>query len=223
MSILLEAAVESVEDALAAVEGGADRLELCANLKDGGTTPPAALIADVLRRVDIPVFVMIRPRAGSFVYTARDFDKMRREIDMAHELEADGVVFGILDSENRVDVARTQVLVELADGMPATFHKAFDRTIGQNYALDALMEAGVDRVLTSAGAKTAAEGAFALRELAEQAGDQIILIAGGGVRPDNVAKLVETSGVHEVHARCELSADRMRGIQFALADLLEVD
>lgn len=114
MSVLIEAAVDSLDDALAAVDGGADRLELCANLAVGGTTPSEDLIAEVIERVSIPVFVMIRPRGGSFVYSTSELDDMRRSIDRARELNADGLVFGVLNTSNRIDTIRTQSLIDAA-------------------------------------------------------------------------------------------------------------
>lgn len=218
MTVLLEAAVESLEDALAAIEGGADRLELCASLDVGGTTPSEALIADVVERVAIPVFVMIRPRGGSFVYSTFEMEQMRRDIDRARELGADGVVFGVLASSNRIDAIRTQSLVDAAGDMPVTFHRAFDRVADRFDALESLVDLGIGRVLTSGGAATAPEGLSELRELVESADERITILAGGGVRFNNVQELVEETGVAEVHARCEMQADRIRAIRSALDD-----
>lgn len=218
MSVLIEAAVESLEDALAAVEGGADRLELCANLADGGTTPSEDLIADVVERVGIPVFVMIRPRGGSFVYSTSELDEMRRSIDRAAELEVDGFVFGVLSSSNRVDTIRTQSLVDAAGDLPVTFHRAFDRVSDRIDALDTLIDLGIARVLTSGGAPTAIEGLSSLRELVETANDEIMILAGGGVRFQNVLEIVDETGVSEVHARCEMQSDRIHAIRVALSE-----
>lgn len=218
MSILIEAAVESLDDALAAVDGGADRLELCANLADGGTTPSEALIADVVERVAIPVFVMIRPRGGNFVYSTTELEDMRRSIDHARELDVDGFVFGVLNTSNRIDAIRTQSLVDMAGDLPVTFHRAFDRVADQIDALDMLIDLGVSRVLTSGGAPTAPEGMAALRELVEIAGDEITILGGGGVRFQNVLELVEETGLTEVHARCESQAERIAAIRAALAE-----
>jgi copper homeostasis protein len=218
VNILVEAAVESLDDALAAVDGGADRLELCANLADGGTTPSEDLIADVVEQVDIPVFVMIRPRGGSFVYSTTELEEMRRSIDRARELDVDGFVFGVLNSSNRIDTIRTQSLIDVAADLPVTFHRAFDRVHDRIDALDALMDLGIARVLTSGGAPTARQGLASLRELVEVAGDGIVILAGGGVRFQNVLELVDETGVQEVHARCEMQADRIRAIRDALTE-----
>ena len=218
MNVLIEAAVESLDDALAAVEGGADRLELCANLADGGTTPSDDLIEEVIERVSIPVFVMIRPRGGSFVYSTAELDDMRRSIDRACELDADGLVFGVLNTSDRIDTIRTQSLMDAAGDLPVTFHRAFDRVVDRVDALDTLIDLGVTRLLTSGGAPTALEGLSSLRELVEIAGDEITILAGGGVRFQNVLEIVDETGVHEVHARCELQPDRIRAIRVALSE-----
>jgi copper homeostasis protein len=218
VTVLIEAAVESLDDALAAVEGGADRLELCANLADGGTTPSDDLIADVVEQVGIPVFVMIRPRGGSFVYSTTELDDMRRSIDRAHELNADGLVFGVLNSSNRIDTIRTQSLMDAAGDLSVTFHRAFDRVPDRVDALDMLVDLGVARLLTSGGAPTAVEGLSSLRELVEIAGNDIVILAGGGVRFQNVVEIVDETGVGEVHARCEMQSDRIRAMRDALAE-----
>jgi copper homeostasis protein len=218
VTVLVEAAVDSVDDALAAVEGGADRLELCAELGIGGTTPGEELIAEVLRVVAVPVCVMIRPRGGSFVYSPAELDAMRRSIDIARDAGAEGVVFGVLDPAGRLDAMRTELLVEAAAGLDVTFHRAFDRIADQSDALDELIEMGVARVLTSGGAPTAADGLWPLEDLVEQAAGQIVILAGGGVREDNARELVERTGVTEVHARCERDALRIRGIKRAVTE-----
>jgi copper homeostasis protein len=218
VNILVEAAVESLDDAFAAVDGGADRLELCANLADGGTTPSEDLIADVVEQVDVPVFVMIRPRGGSFVYSTTELEQMRRSIDRARDLGVDGYVFGVLNSSNRIDTIRTQSLMDVAGDLPVTFHRAFDRVHDRVDALDTLLDLGIARVLTSGGAPTAPQGLASLRELVEAAGDDIVILAGGGVRFQNVLELVDETGVQEVHARCEMQADRIRAIRNALIE-----
>jgi len=217
VSILVEAAVESLADALAAVDGGADRLELCAELREGGTTPAARLIEDVLDRVDVPVMVMIRPRGGNFVYTMHELDTMRRDIELVRELDADGIVLGVLDARNEVDVYRCRELMDMADGLPVTFHRAFDRIVDQAHALESLIELGITRVLTSGGADTAERGIDQLRDLVEAADGTISILAGGGVRDQNVAEIVRETGVPEVHLRCEGDAERIRRVKNVLA------
>lgn len=217
MSVLVEAAVESLDDALAACEGGADRLELCGDLRVGGVTPAEQLIEQVIDRVDVPVCVMIRPRGGSFLYTAHELDTMRRDIERARELEVDGIVLGVLDTRNEIDVYRCRDLIDVADGLPVTFHRAFDRIADQQHALDNLVELGVARVLTSGGAECAERGIDALRDLVEMADGQLSILAGGGVREHNVVEIVRETGVAEVHLRCEGDAERIRRVKNALA------
>jgi len=217
MNVLVEAAVESLDDALAAVDGGADRLELCGKLTLGGITPERELVSAVLASVDVPVLVMIRPRGGSFVYAARELDRMRRDIEMAMSLGAAGVVLGVLDAAHRVDVEQTRMLAQLAGPEQVTFHRAIDRTPDPLATADALMELGVARVLTSGGAATAAEGADTLAALVAHVGERLVVVAGGGVRANTVREVVERSGVREVHARCEGSAARIAAIKDVLA------
>ena len=216
MRILIEAAVETLDDALAAVAGGADRLELCADLDAGGTTPSRALVGDVLARVSVPVLVMIRPRAGDFVYSRDELDRMCADIAVAIELGASGVVLGALDSSGRIDVAATRELIAAARGRAVTFHRAIDETRDVLAAVETLASLGVARVLSSGAAPTALEGADTLAAMVEHAGDALRVVAGGGVRGHNVAELVRRSGAREVHARCGGEAARIRGIREAL-------
>jgi copper homeostasis protein len=216
MTVLIEACVDSVASALAAERGGSHRLELCENLGVGGTTPPTVLIDAVRARVGIPVMVMVRPRGGSYVHNRAELDQMRRDIVAAREHGADGVVLGVLDAASRVDVEATSELVALAAGMPVTFHRAIDTAPDHSIALEALVTAGVARVLTSGGALTALAGAPMLAKLVERAGERIRVMAGGKVRGNNVREIVATSGVTEVHARCELDAAQIRAIASAL-------
>jgi len=216
MRILIEAAVESRADALAAVAGGADRLELCADLDAGGTTPTPALVAEVLARVRVPVLVMIRPRPGDFVYSRAELDRMRDDIAVAIELGAAGVVLGALDTSSLVDAAATRELIAAARGTAVTFHRAIDDTPDVLVAIDILASLGATRVLSSGAAPTAIEGADTLAAMVARAGDGPRIVAGGSVRAGNVAALVRRAGVREVHARCGGEASRIRGIREAL-------
>jgi copper homeostasis protein len=216
MTILIEAAVESLDDALAAISGGADRLELCADLDAGGTTPAPARVAGVLARVNVPVFVMIRPRPGDFVYSRTELDRMRDDIAIALELGAAGVVLGALDRSGRVDVTATRALIASARGRAVTFHRAIDETPDVLQSIDALASLGVERVLSSGAAPTALEGAATLARMVARAGDALRIVAGGGVRAHNAAAIVGRAQVREVHARCGTDASRIRGIRDAL-------
>ncbi len=199
--ILVEACVDSVASALAAERGGARRLELCDALFDGGTTPSAGMIAACKAAVSIPVFVLIRPRGGGFVYSDDERDVMQRDVIVARELGADGVVIGGLQRAGRVDLALVRSLRVAAHDLPVTFHRAFDLTPNFGEALESLVDAGVQRILTSGGAPTAAEGATTLAELVRQADSRLAVMAGGGVREENVRGLVSISGAREVHVR----------------------
>jgi copper homeostasis protein len=198
---LVEAAVDTLQSALVAERAGATRIELCASLSDGGTTPSAGLISGVMERVRIPVFVLIRPRGGGFVYSKDDIEVMQRDIEVARRGGAHGVVIGALDPDGRVDVASLRELVLAANGLPVTFHRAFDFTSNLSEALEQLIEAGVSRVLTSGAAATALEGADAIRQLVDQARVRITVMAGGAVRENNVREIVARTGVTEIHAR----------------------
>jgi copper homeostasis protein len=199
--IVVEACVDSVASSLAAERGGAHRVELCDALFDGGTTPSAGMIAACKAAVSIPVFVIIRPRGGGFVYCDEERDVMRRDIIIAREIGADGVVIGGLCPDNTVDVTLVRSLVETARGLPVTFHRAFDLTPDLTASLDLLIGAGVQRILTSGGATTALEGTSTLASLVQQAGSRLVVMAGGGIREDNVREVISKSGVTEVHAR----------------------
>jgi len=193
--------VDSVESALAAERGGARRLELCDALFDGGTTPSAGMIAACRDRVSIPVFVIIRPRGGGFVYSEPELDVMRRDIAAAGELGADGVVIGVLRRDGGIDAQQTQSLVDAAGDLPVTFHRAFDFVPDPGEAMETIISAGITRILTSGGAPTAREGVATLASLVRQAGDRLVVMAGGSVREENVKAIVDGSGVHEVHVR----------------------
>ena len=217
MKILIEAAVESVDDARAAVAGGANRLELCADLDAGGTTPERSLIVEVLASVDVPVVVMIRPRAGDFVYSRDEVDRMRREVALAVVLGAAGVVLGALTPDREIDATAMRELIRAAHGLPVTFHRAIDESADILASIDALRSLGVSRVLSSGGAAAAVDGADTIAAMVGRAAGSMSVVAGGGVRWYNVVELVRRSGVREVHARCGGESARIRGIADALA------
>ena len=201
MDILVEACVDSVDSSIAAERGGARRIELCDALFDGRTTPSAGMIAACREAVSIPVFVMIRPRGGGFIYSDRERDVMRRDIIAARKLGADGFAIGGLRSDGTIDVDLVRDLIDAAGGLPVTFHRAFDFTPDLTASLETLIGAGVNRVLTSGGAPTALEGAKQIAELVRKGGSRLTVIAGGGIRDHNVADLIATSSVREVHVR----------------------
>jgi copper homeostasis protein len=199
--ILIEACVDSVPSALAAEAGGAERVELCDNMIEGGTTPSAGTIAEAKARLRIPVFAMIRPRGGDFLYSDVEYGVMRRDIGHARALGADGVVLGLLDRGGAVDVERTAALVEAARPLPVTFHRAFDVARDPEEALEALIRLGVARVLTSGQAPTAPEGAALIAGLVRQAGERIGILPGCGLDETNLREFVGRTGAREVHVR----------------------
>jgi copper homeostasis protein len=197
--ILLEIAVASLERALAAERAGAHRLELCEDLELGGVTPSIALIRRVRSAVRIPIHAMVRPRAGDFIYTAAEFARMREKIAAMRGEGVQGIVTGVLGAGGRVDIDRTRELVELAKPLPVTFHRAFDAAGGLSEALEDVILADATRVLTSAGAASAADATDTLRKLLEQAGPRIILVPGGGLHAGNIASVARIPGVRELH------------------------
>ncbi len=193
--------MDSVVSARAAERGGARRIELCDNLGEGGTTPSAGMIAAVVSAVRIPVYVILRPRGGDFVYSDAELDVMCRDARVVHAAGAAGVVVGALHADSTVDVARTQSVIAAAGVLPVTFHRAFDLVPDPAAALETLIGIGVERVLTSGGATSALDGVPIIRQLVTQADGRIAIMAGGGLQEENVAEVVRRSGVREVHVR----------------------
>ena len=194
----LEVCVTTAASASAAERGGADRVELCDDLSVGGVTPTPAEARDACRRLTIPVHVLIRPRAGDFVYAPDEFDRMLRQIDAAKSLGASGIVLGLLADDGSVDLARTSALVARSRPLSVTFHKAFDETPDPFDALDALAALGVDRVLTSGQAPTARAGLPLLARLVRHARGRIAVMAGGSLTPADVSPLL-AAGLDELH------------------------
>jgi len=196
----LEICVDSVESAIAAERGGAHRVELCSDLLEGGVTPGAGLIASVRRRVAIDLFVMIRPRGGDFCYTDLEFQVMQEEIRHARNMGADGIVLGVLDGQGRVDVNRTRRLVELAEPLPVTFHRAIDMTPDPAAALEDVLATGASRILTSGGAPNVTDGAGQIASMVEAAKGRIVIMPGGGISGDTIVAIAEASGATEFHS-----------------------
>ena len=197
---LLEISVETLEGALAAERGGADRIELCADLSLGGVTPGADLLRAVRAQVRIPIFSMVRPRAGDFVYSTAEFTEMKRAIADAKESGMHGVVLGVLTKNHRVDIERTRELVELAMPLPVTYHRASDESADLHHALEGVIQSGAKRILTSGGAKSALEGAAALARLVEAAGERIIIVPGAGISGVNIAEVARQTRAREFHS-----------------------
>jgi copper homeostasis protein len=204
--LLIEVCVDSAESAAAAQQGGADRVELCANLLEGGTTPSAGMIAVARKQVSIGLQVMIRPRGGDFRYSNVEFEVMQQDIRHAKQLGADGVVIGLLLPDGDVDIERTRALIELARPLNVTFHRSFDMTRDPYQALEDLIALGVDRVLTSGQEPSVIEGLDLITGLVRAAGDRIIVMPGGGAER-NLPKIAAQSGVREVHIASTMAVD----------------
>lgn len=205
--ILLETCVDSIEGALAAQAGGADRVELCADLFEGGITPGPGTILLARERLKIGLNVIIRPRGGDFCYSDAEFEVMKRDVEFSKRAGADGVVIGILRPDGSVDVDRTGELVRLARPMSVTFHRAFDLTRDPFEALEDVISLGVDRLLTSGQEGTVVEGLDLLVELVRRAGKRVIIMPGGGINERNLAKVAAATGAREFHASGSTTVD----------------
>ena len=199
MSFRFEVAVDSLESALTAQDCGVDRIELCADLGIGGLTPSAGMIALASERLRIPIHVIIRPRRGDFLYSAAEFDIMRRDIVMAKAAGAQGVVLGMLMADGGLDLERTGELLELAKPMSLTFHRAFDMCRQPELALEQLIELGVQRLLSSGQAQSAEAGMALLAALVRRAAGRIIIMPGAGINEANIRRIAETTGAREFH------------------------
>ena len=202
---VLEICVESLERAVAAERGGAQRVELCSDLSSGGITPSAGLMETARRHVKIPIHVLIRPRAGDFLYSELEYEIMERDIRAAKKLGMDGIVLGLLDENKQVDVERTAKLVKLAGPLPVTFHRAFDLCKDMKMALEAVVETGAKRILTSGGKASVAEGMGWLAKLVEAAGSRVVVMPGGGIGPGNVQRIVHKTAASEIHTSLGMS------------------
>jgi copper homeostasis protein len=198
--LLLEISVESVEAAAAAERGGADRIELCSELAVGGLTPQVALIHAVRQKIRIPIFAMIRPRAGDFIYSSAEFAQMKKSIAAAKDAGASGLVFGILKPNHTVDIHRTHELVELAQPLPVTFHRAFDACPDLSQALEDVVRSGASRILTSGGAVSASEGASNITMLVATAAERLTIIPGAGIHAGNILQLAAATQAWQFHS-----------------------
>jgi copper homeostasis protein len=197
--MLLECCVNSAVSAIMAQLGGANRVELCENMADGGCTPSAGTIILARKHLTIPIFVMIRPRGADFLYSEEEFEIMKHDIREAKELGVDGVVFGVVLPDGRIDRMRMKELVKLAKPMGITCHRAFDMTRDPFEALDDLIGLGIDRVLTSGQADSALEGSSLIRQLIGHSNGRIIIMPGHGIKEHNLSQVVEETGATEYH------------------------
>jgi copper homeostasis protein len=206
--VTLEVCIDSVESAIAAQEGGADRVELCADLDHGGVTPSIGLTRAVRGHVSLKVHVMIRPRAGDFCYSHLECDVMKNDIEAMKALGVDGVVVGVLTREATIDVVRMSEFVGLARPLSITFHRAFDDCVDPVAALTDLRRLGVDRILTSGGQPSAEAGVETLAALVHAGASSVRIIAGGGITLRNVSDVIAKSGVDEIHVLSAVSGNR---------------
>lgn len=195
----IEICVDSPEGVIAARDGKADRVELCDNLFEGGTTPSIGAIKMARRVGGIKLHVIIRPRGGDFLYSDVEFDTMRMDVEAARTSRVDGIVIGLLTADGNIDKERTTELVTLARPMSVTFHRAFDVCRDAFAALEELIEIGVDRVLSSGQRSDAISGAETIKKLVDTAGDRIVVMACGGIDETNAAEVVAATGVSELH------------------------
>ena len=200
MNYIIEIATSDFLTTKSAVEGGADRIELCANLAEGGTTPSYAHIKKCREAFDIALFPIIRPRGGDFLYTKDEFEIMKNDIKLCNELGCEGIVIGLLNMDGTIDVARTSELIGLAYPMDVTFHRAFDRCKDPFVALEELIEIGCQRILTSGQKPTVSEGVELIAELNKKADDRIVIMPGSGVRKENIKMLAEKTSCIEFHS-----------------------
>ena len=200
MRKLLEIAADGLRSAIAAEAGGGDRIELCAGLGEGGTTPSHGVIAATRHAVRIPVFVLIRPRNGDFVYDAREIEAMCSDIRDCAALGCEGVVIGALDADGGVDVDACHVMIDAAKGLEITFHRAYDAVADRAHALEQIIELGCSRVLTSGAARGAPEGVDAIAASVRQAAGRIVILSGAGINAGNLGELVARTGGQEFHA-----------------------
>ncbi len=198
--MLLEIACFNLDSCLKAQKAGAHRIELCENYNAGGVTPSENSIIEARKNLQIDLFVMIRPRSANFIYSDTEFEQMKSQIKFCKINNCDGIVFGILTAENKVDRKRCEELVELAEPMRCTFHRAFDEIENSDEALEDIINCGFSRILTSGKQKTAIEGVSLIQQLIKKANDRIIIMPGGGIRSSNISSLIEKTNAKEFHS-----------------------
>lgn len=196
---IIEIATSDYATTAAAVAGGANRIELCANLAEGGTTPSYGVLKTCRENFDTLIYPIIRPRGGDFVFTDEEFNVMVQDVQLCKQLGCDGVVIGLLNTDGSIDVKRTEILVNLAYPLGVTFHRAFDRCTNPMEALEQIINIGCERILTSGQQPHALDGIELITQLQKTADDRIIIMPGSGVRKENIAQLAQLSGCTEFH------------------------
>ena len=220
----LEICANSYQSAKNAQEAGAHRIELCQELSVGGITPSYGLLKKVIEELDIPVFVLIRPRSGNFVYSDDEFQIMKTDIQLCKDLGCKGIVSGVLKPDNKLDVERTKVLIELSKPLPFTFHRAFDEVNNPKESLEQLIDLGVDRVLTSGQESSAEKGLELIQELHRISNNRIMILAGGGINSKYV-ELFKEADLSEIHASAssiKKDDDGMFSVSMTFSDPIKI-
>ncbi|MFI5128834.1 MAG: copper homeostasis protein CutC [Chitinophagales bacterium] len=219
---IIEIATSDFSTTQSAVQGGADRIELCANLSEGGTTPSYGQLKKCREAFTIPLFPIIRPRGGDFLYTGEEFEIMMKDVKLCKELNCDGIVIGLLLADGTIDLKRTANLIDAAYPSGVTFHRAFDRCLDPFEALEQLIEIGCERILTSGQQPGAPDGVELIAQLNKVADERIIIMPGSGVRKENIKMLAEKTGCMEFHSSLRLKGrSKMEFIHPAFADSAE--
>jgi copper homeostasis protein len=221
--MVLEICAFNLSAALAAQRAGADRIELCAGPEEGGVTPSAGLIREARSRLPIPVYPIIRPREGDFLYSEEEFRIMLRDVEYCKQVGCNGVVIGMLQADGSIDQSKCARLVETAYPMGVTFHRAFDRAADPFAALETIIGIGCERILTSGQRPVAMEGAELLRELVREADERIVIMPGSGVRASNIAELAARTGAVEFHTSARVrAASAMEFVNLAMQEDLSM-
>jgi len=218
--MIIEICADSIESAIAAQKGGADRIELCYSLETGGLTPSKGMIDYVVQHVKIPVNVLIRPRSGDFIYSNQELEVMISDIYYAKSAGVSGIVTGVLNKKGTINTGAMAELIEAANPLPVTYHRAFDMIADKRPALEDIIKLGCKRILTSGGFQSATAGSFIISELIKQAGGRIIIMPGAGINEKNFAELVEATGCMEYHLSAStLYVNKMEHENFHLQDV----
>jgi copper homeostasis protein len=222
--MILEICANSIDSALNAEKGGADRIELCANLELGGITPSPGTIIQCVKQLSIPICVLIRPRSGDFIPSEEEFKVIIDDVRFCDEIGVEAVVIGILNPDNTIDLDRMKIIIEAARSMDVVFHRAFDQVPNPMEALEQLIELGVKRILTSGQSNTAPEGMSLIKQLVETAQGRIDILAGGGLNASNITAFIKATGVKEIHSSAKAivrSSAQPGKVQFSINGIPE--
>lgn len=214
----IEICASTIQSAVNARAGGATRIEICDNLEAGGTTPSYATIEYCIKELKLETNVLVRPRAGDFVYTAEEFEVICKDVAMCKKLGANSVVVGFLKDNGELDAEKLEKIVKIANPMKVVCHRAFDACVNKEEAIEKIIQAGCSKVLTSGGAPTSEEGIEGLARIVKQVKGRIGVIAASGVTSDNVARIIKGTGVKEVHSPCKVLIDN-----YSISSVQEVE